>query len=196
MKINYTLLNNKGLNKKKSNYANRGLGLECDINLANEYYRINDIAYVYKKPTPIKLVNVDYKLGKIKEAYFDTPSTTDYNGIYKGKYIDFEAKETNSNTSFSLSNIHEHQINHLINVKKHGAISFIIVRFKTLNETYFLSTENLEHFIKNYERKSIPLSFFKEYGKIIKIKYSPRIDYVDVINNLYFGGNYHDEKKD
>ncbi len=179
----------------KEGHANRGLGLENDINLANEYYRINDIAYVYKKPTPIKLVGVDYKSGKIKEAYFETPSTTDYNGIYKGKYIDFEAKETISKTSFSLSNIHKHQIEHLINVKRHGAISFLLVRFTILNETYFLSTENLEHFIKNYERKSIPLSFFKEYGKIIKIKYSPRIDYLEVINNLYFGGNNHDEEK-
>lgn len=188
MKINYSRI--------KESHANRGLGLESDINLANEYYRINDIAYVYKKPTPIKLVNVDYKLGKIKEAYFETPSTTDYNGIYKGKYIDFEAKETSSKTSFSLSNIHKHQIEHLINVQRHGAISFLVVRFVHLNETYFLSTKHLEQFIKNYERKSIPLSFFKEYGKIIKIKYSPRIDYLEVINNLYFGGNYHDEEKD
>ena len=186
MKLNYLL---------KSNYANRGLGLENDINLANEYYRINDIAYVYKKPTPIKLVNVDYKAGKIKEAYFETPSTTDYNGIYKGKYIDFEAKETKSKTSFSLANIHKHQIKHLIDVKNHGAISFIIVRFTSLNETYFLSTKKLEEFLNNNQRKSIPYIFFKEYGKIIKIKYNPRIDYLEVINNLYFGGNNYDEKK-
>lgn len=189
MKINNSKFKFVSLNKNKSNYANRGLGLESDINLSNEYYRINDIAYIYKKPTPIKLVNVDYKAGKIKEAYFETPSTTDYNGIYKGKYLDFEAKETNSKTSFSLSNIHSHQIKHLIDVKRHGAISFLIVRFNTLNETYLLSTDLLEQFIKNYERKSIPLSFFKEYGKIIKVKYSPRIDYLEVINNLYFGGN-------
>jgi recombination protein U len=195
MIINHARKASACLNKRKSNYANRGLGLENDINLANEYYKINDVAYVYKKPTPIKLVNVDYKLGKIKEAYFDVPSTTDYNGIYKGKYLDFEAKETNSKTAFSLGNIHKHQIDHLINVKRHGAISFIIVRFKALNQTYLLSTDKLEQFIKNYERKSIPLSFFKSYGKIIKIKYCPRIDYLEVINNLYFGGNYHDEEK-
>ena len=76
-----------------------------------------------------------------------------------------------------------------------GAISFIIVRFNKLGETYFLSTDMLEQFIKNNKRKSIPLSFFKTYGTIIKIKYNPRIDYIETINNLYFGGNSHDEKK-
>ena len=185
--------NNK--NNNLSTYANRGMGLEYDINLSNEYYRIKDVAYIYKKPTPIKLVNVDYKKGLIKEAYFETPSTTDYNGIYNGKYIDFEAKETKSKTSFSLSNIHAHQIKHLINVKNKGAISFLIVRFTALNETYFLSTEALEQFIKNYERKSIPIDFFRNYGTIIKMKYSTRIDYIEIINKLYFGGNNYDEKK-
>ena len=176
-------------NKIKNDFANRGMGLENDINLANEYYGIKDIAYIYKKPTPIKLVKVDYKKGLIKEAYFQTPSTTDYNGIYKGKYVDFEAKETTSKTAFSLSNIHDHQIKHLINVKNKGAISFLIVRFTLLDETYFLSTEALEQFIKNNKRKSIPINFFKEYGTMIKIKYSPRIDYIEVIDKLYFGGN-------
>jgi len=188
---NYTLTKfpkNKN-NNIKTDFANRGMGLESDINLANEYYKINDIAYIYKKPTPIKLVKVDYKKGLIKEAYFQTPSTTDYNGIYNGKYIDFEAKETTSKTSFSLANIHEHQIKHLIDVKNKGAISFLIVRFTLLDETYFLSCEALEQFIKNNKRKSIPINFFKEYGTIIKIKYSPRIDYIEVIDKLYFGGN-------
>ena len=171
------------------------MNLEHDINESNSFYLESDIAVIYKKPTPIKLVNVDYKKGLIKEAYFETPSTTDYNGIYNGKYIDFEAKETKSKTSFSLSNIHAHQIKHLINVKNKGAISFLIVRFTALNETYFLSTEALEQFIKNYERKSIPIDFFKNYGTIIKMKYNPRIDYIEVINKLYFGGNNYDEKK-
>lgn len=188
MQINYK-------NFVKSNYANRGMILEDDINISNDYYKINDIAYIYKKPTPIKLVNVDYKLGKIKEAYFKTPSTTDYNGIYKGKYIDFEAKETTSKTSFKLANIHDHQIKHLIDVKNHGAISFLIVRFTNLNKTYILLTKHLEEFIKNNKRKSIPLSFFEEYGTIIKIKYSPRVDYLKEIDNIYFGGNKNDEKK-
>lgn len=188
MIINYQRKSAKKGNIIKNSYANRGMGLESDINITNEYYKINNKAYIYKKPTPIKLVKVDYKIGKITEAYFDTPSTTDYNGIYNGKYIDFEAKETTSKTSFSLSNIHSHQIRHLIDVKNAGAISFLIVRFTNLNETYLLKSEDLEYFINNNERKSIPISFFKNYGKIIKIKYSPRIDYLEIIDNIYFGG--------
>lgn len=191
----FTRFNKLKTNNVKTGFANRGMGLESDINLANEYYKIHDIAYIYKKPTPIKLVKVDYKIGLIKEAYFETPSTTDYNGIYNGKYIDFEAKEVSSKTSFALSNIHEHQIKHLIDVKNKGAISFLIVRFTVLDKTYLLETDKLEWFIKNNERKSIPLKFFEEYGTIIKIKYSPRIDYIEVIDNIYFGGNNHDEKK-
>lgn len=187
-------LNNK-MNSNLIQYANRGMNLENDINLANEYYKNKDIAYIYKKPTPIKLVKVNYQKGIINEAYFQTPSTTDYNGIYKGKYVDFEAKETNSKTSFSLSNIHEHQIKHLIDVHRHGALSFLIVRFSNLDETYLLKSEYLEEFIKNNKRKSIPLIFFKNYGTIIKIKYSPRIDYLEAVDNTYFGGNRNDEEK-
>ena len=49
----------------------------------------------------------------INEAYFRTPSTTDYNGVYNGYYIDFEAKETKNKTSFPLNNIHSHQVEHM-----------------------------------------------------------------------------------
>lgn len=173
----------------KISSANRGMQLENDINLSNEYYRINDVAYIYKKPTPIKIVKVDYSKNSIKEAYFETPSTTDYNGIYKERYIDFEAKETKSNTSFSLSNIHEHQIKHLIDVKRHGAISFLIIRFYNLGKTYLLTTDKLNEFLISKTRKSIPLSYFENNAYLLKRKYQPRIDYLEIIDKLYFGGN-------
>ncbi|MBR2809023.1 MAG: Holliday junction resolvase RecU, partial [Erysipelotrichaceae bacterium] len=81
---------------KVTNYSNKGMALEDDLNRTNTWYLNNDIAVVYKKPTPIQIVKVDYpqrSKAKITEAYFKKPSTTDYNGVYKGKYIDFEAKE-------------------------------------------------------------------------------------------------------
>lgn len=172
------------------NYKNRGMTLESEINLSNEYYREIDKAYIYKKPTPIKITKVDYPSRDkaiIKEAFFTIPSTTDYNGIYKGKYIDFEAKETKSTTSFTLSNIHPHQIKHLSNVINHGGVAFVIVRFTTLNETYLLPAEKLLSYLKKCKRKSIPLTYFKEKAIILNDGYQPRIDYLAVVDNLIGG---------
>lgn len=184
--MNYPVSKNKS-NNNYVNYAHRGMTLESDINQTNKYYLDNDIALIYKKPTPIKVVKVKYNKRintQITEAYYETPSTTDYNGIYKGKYIDFEAKESKSKTSFSLNNIHDHQVTHLIKVLEHGGISFLIIRFTTLNKTFILSTSKLIDFIKNYNRKSIPLDYFEKNGKLVIEKYSPRTDYLKIVDEL------------
>ena len=39
-----------------SHHQNRGMDLEDEINKTNEFYRLNDIALVYKRHTPIKVV--------------------------------------------------------------------------------------------------------------------------------------------
>ena len=158
-----------------------------NFNSSNKYYLDNDIAVIYKKPTPIKVVKVDYNKRintKITEAYYEIPSTTDYNGIYKGKYIDFEAKETKSKTSFSLNNIHKHQIDHLIKVKNHGGISFLIIRFTTINKTFLLETQKLEEFLYNNERKSIPLSYINDNGYLINENYNPRLEYIKIVDEI------------
>ena len=46
--------------KKQINYGNRGMDLENFINQTNEYYLENDIAVIYKKPTPIQVVKYNY----------------------------------------------------------------------------------------------------------------------------------------
>lgn len=182
---------NGAIFKNINTYANRGMTLEADLEASNNYYLVNDIAVIYKKPTPITISKVNYpsrSLAVIKEGYFSTPSTTDYNGIYKGKYIDFEAKETKLKTSFPLNNIHEHQIKHLRRIYKHGGIGFLIVRFTSINKTFFLSVESLINFLNENSRKSIPLSYFEENGYIINDKYNPRVDYLEIVDNIYFNG--------
>ena len=177
--------------KNINTYANRGMTLEADLKASNDYYLVNDIAVIYKKPTPITISKVNYPSraeAVIKEGYFKTPSTTDYNGIYKGKYIDFEAKETKLKTSFPLSNIHPHQIKHLKQIYKHGGIGFLIVRFTVINKIFLLPIETLVKFLEESSRKSIPLSYFEENGYIIKDKYNPRVDYLEVLDKLYFSG--------
>ena len=167
--------------------ANRGMSLEEDINLSNEYYRDMGIALIHKRPTPINIVKVDYTHNaRITDAYFEKQSTTDYNGVYKGKYIDFEAKNTKSTTSFPLSNISDHQIVHLKNVLKHGGIAFFIISFQVKDEIYLLDASFVIEFYEHGERKSIPYSVVKEKGVLIKQDYTPRLHYIDAVDKLYF----------
>lgn len=187
--------NKTGINPLGDSHKNRGMNLEDELNQTNEYYREIDKAYIYKKPTPIKITKVDYPSrdkAVIKEAFFSVPSTTDYNGIYKGFYIDFEAKESKSTTSFALSNIHPHQIKHLENIERHHGISFLIIRFTTLNETYLLTTERFLNFLDSTDRKSIPIDFIRENAYHIKDGYNPRIDYLKIVDKLIeeYGGKY------
>ena len=167
--------------------ANRGMSLEEDINLSNDFYRETERALINKRPTPINIVKVDYSRGaRITDAYFEKQSTTDYNGVYKGRYIDFEAKNTKSTTSFPLSNISEHQIVHLKNVLKHGGIAFFIISFQLKNEVYLLDASFVIEFYEHGKRKSIPYDVFVKDGILIKQDYSPRLHYLDAVDALYF----------
>ena len=166
--------------------ANRGMSLEEDINASNEYYRDAGIALISKRPTPINVVKVDYSKGAIiTNAYFEKQSTTDYNGVYKGKYIDFEAKSTIKTTSFPLSNISVHQIEHLKNVLKHQEIAFFIIEFAKLEEVYLLDASYVIDFYEHGERKSIPYDEFLKHGHQIKKGFAPRLNYLEVIDKIY-----------
>ncbi|HBF67864.1 MAG TPA: Holliday junction resolvase RecU [Firmicutes bacterium] len=169
------------------NAANRGMSLESDINDSNQYYLEKNLCLITKRPTPINIVKVDYSKGaRIIDAYFEKQSTTDYNGIYKSRYIDFEAKQTQSTTSFPLSNIPIQQIKHLKKVIEFGGIAFFIIQFTKLNETYLIDANFIIDFKEKNERHSIQYSFIKENGKLIKVGYHPRLDYLSIIDELYF----------
>ncbi len=175
---------------KTTSYANLGMTLESDIEASNTYYLNHGIAVIHKKPTPIQVVNVSYPArnkAKITEAYYKTPSTTDFNGVYQGKYIDFDAKETNSKTSMPLKNVHEHQIEHLKNVHQQGGIAFLIVHFKKYNQYFLLPADVLFSFWdqqndKEKGRKSIPYSAFLELAHLIPFGYQPRLDYLKIVS--------------
>ena len=140
-----------------STFANRGMSLENDINESNKYYVDYDIALIYKKPTPIRITKTNYKNMRITDGFFESPSTLDYNGVYKGYYIEFDAKETRSKTSFPIDNIHKHQIEYI---------------------------RKVIDYINNNERKSIPLSYFENNTYEIGIKYAPRLDYIKIVDKL------------
>lgn len=167
--------------------ANRGMGLEEEINLSNLFYNDQDIALITKRPTPINIVKVDYSKGaRITDAYFEHQSTTDYNGVYKGRYLDFEAKSSKSKTSFPLGNITVHQIKHLKGVIAHGGIAFFIINFEMVDEAYLLDGKFVIDFFEHGDRKSIPLATIKKEGVLIRQGYNPRLFYLEAVDKLYF----------
>lgn len=177
---------------KSTTFSNRGMSLEEDINVTNQFYLETNKAIIHKKPTPIQIVKVHYpkrSAAVVTEGYFQSKSTTDYNGIYRGKHIDFEAKETKNKTLFPLANIHEHQFQHMKSIIKHGGICFGIIRFTEFEETYYIKAEILLSYWEQMLRggkKSIPYIVFKEQGHLIPFTYQARVDYLEVIDQLYF----------
>lgn len=180
--------------KKDVNYANRGMDLEALINQTNKYLLDNNIALIYKKPTPIGVVKVSYESNKqvITKAYYKEQSTLDYNGLYKGKYIEFDAKNTESKTSFPLSNVHEHQIKHIRNVYMHHGIAFLIIRIN--NEIYLFNGSDFLYFIDHFERKSIPYNYIKEKGYLLEYNYVKGLNYIKYVD-IILGGIVNEEVK-
>ncbi|MET3682305.1 recombination protein U [Alkalibacillus flavidus] len=178
----------------KDAHANRGMTLEKDINETNHYYLESEQAVIHKKPTPVQVVNVDYpkrSAAVIKEAYYQKPSTTDFNGLYRGYHIDFEAKETKNKQSIPLSNIHDHQVEHMKRIDKHGGITFFIIRFSKMETTYLLP---LQPFLKMWEaqqnggRKSIPHDYIAENGYVIPFRLQAKVDYLKVVDDVFING--------
>ena len=179
--------------KQSVNFANRGMTFEKMINESNQYYLSRGLAVIHKKPTPIQIVKVDYphrSRAKIVEAYFRQASTTDYSGVYKGHYIDFEAKETQQKQSMPMKNFHQHQIDHMAAVVQQGGICFVLLHFAKLNETYLLPAPSLIDFYNiDHGSKSMPLPYIQKNGYRIETDCLPSVPYLDIIEQNLLGGN-------
>lgn len=172
---------------KNDSFKNRGMFLENIINDSNTYYNDIERCLIYKKPTPIKVLNVSYPTNKshlIDKAVYSNISTLDYNGIYREKYIEFDAKECHSKTSFPISNIKEHQLIHIKNVIKQKGIVFLIIFMN--NEFFLLKGEDLIEYLNNTDRKSIEFEYINNVGYKISESYLPRLKYLDVVDKAYF----------
>lgn len=171
-------------------FSNRGKSLEDEINDTNEFYLSRSIAVIHKKPVPIQIVNVKYparSAAVITEAYFRTPSTTDFNGVWQGKYIDFEAKETKSTTSFPLQNIHDHQVDHMKAVAKQAGVVFFIIKFTTLDRYFIIPYDSFEFYwerMKMGGRKSMTLTEFENVAIEVLPSYNPRLDYLQAMSSI------------
>lgn len=173
---------------KAVSFAKRGMRLEEMINRSNEWYLHKNIAVIHKKPTPIQVVKVNYpkrSQAVITEAYYRQASTTDYNGVYQGKYIDFEAKQTNLVTGFPLRNMHEHQIDHMASCESQGGVSFILILFGKTQSAYLYPFSSLYKNWSTYKNggaSKIGLDTIQADGYQIPFGFQPELDYLQALD--------------
>ena len=123
----------------------RGSTLEDMINRTNEKYREKGLALIQKVPTPITPINIDKETRHITLAYFDQKSTVDYIGAVQGIPVCFDAKECASQT-FALQNIHEHQIEFMLDFEKQDGVAFFLIHYTAEDILYYLQVQKLKEF--------------------------------------------------
>lgn len=161
----------------------RGSTLEDMVNRTNEKYASGNLAIIQKVPTPITPIKIDKEKRHITLAYFEQKSTVDYIGAVQGIPICFDAKECATDT-FSLQNIHEHQVNFMEMYEKQGGVAFILIYYTHKNLFYYLPFRDLFVFWKRAKdggRKSFRFEELKE-KYILPKKNGILVPYLDVLN--------------
>ena len=123
----------------------RGSTLEDLINRTSEKYEENGLALIQKVPTPITPITIDQKTRHITLAYFEQKSTVDYIGAVQGIPVCFDAKECAVDT-FTLRNIHAHQVEFMRKFEKQGGIAFFLIYYTHRDVFYYLPFEMLYFF--------------------------------------------------
>lgn len=166
--------------------SNMGMRFESEISKTCDFYRTKGIADIYKRPTPIKVVKRSKEHpGRISEAYFEEKSTTDYVGIYKGKYIDFECKET-IHDSVPYHRIRPQQYEHLRFITSLGGIGFFLVSFKTYQKVFLRPAPIILEEVEKKHHPGFKMDFFAEKGVEVRRGYVPPYFLLEAIDEAFF----------
>lgn len=152
--------------------TNRGMLLETIINKTIKQYKDRDMAIFHKKQLDIKFSSID-EMKNIKNGVVMSKSTVDYYGIYRGFFVAFEAKSSNTN-NIPKSNFKEHQHNYLKQIKKHQGFAFYIFLFKETNEFFMADIS-----IINYEKKSITIEYIRKNAISLDLIFPGVIDFIE-----------------
>jgi len=165
---------------KNRSYANRGATFERLVDMANTKYRNAGVADIRKVPTPVQITK---SKGRLVEGRKETAEWVDYAGVYKGRAIAFDAKETGE-TSFPLKNLSKHQYKLLESWHKKGAVVFLLVSMREFDVTYLQTFEVLQtawEGAKNGSRKSIARETFENECIEVKSKDGYTLHYLDAL---------------
>ncbi|MGM0806496.1 MAG: Holliday junction resolvase RecU [Bacillota bacterium] len=164
--------------------GNRGMAFEMMLNLINQMYAKQKVALINKRPTPVKVLKS--KGTKVISGFYETQSTVDYDGVYRGHAIAFEAKSVGIDR-FDLKNLHQHQFDYLEKVENMGGISFVLIEFRTTKQIFFVPFSTIKHYFYHSSvggRKSIPLVDLEIYAYEVKRTKRSTLDYLEWVDKL------------
>lgn len=147
-----------------------------------KFYKDKKLAVIYKRPSPITIVDSISNTNMYK-ACFSKKSTTDFVGVFKSMYVDFECKNTRQK-SFPISMIPYHQINHLIRCSNCGGKTFVLVNFEEYDEVFLLNVSSLLEAIK-LNNSLISHQWFLENCQMLNKMYQPDLNLLDIIEREY-----------
>ena len=145
--------------------ANLGMGFEDLIEYSNDIFFKKKIAAIIKVPTAIKILrryDPIKKRSDIISCFPEKKGSVDFMGQYGADPVAFEAKSTENKTSFPLKNIADHQLQWLQAVDQLGGFAFILFEIKQAAAIYRMTYKQLEAFMQENDRRSIPFDFFEK----------------------------------
>ena len=158
---------------------NKGMYIETIVNNSIKFYCLNKIALFRKQGLQIKVISVndDNVVGKLASK-----CDVDYYGIYKGRFIAIETKQTKNNF-FDVRNILDHQIDFLTNIINYGGLSYLIIYFQNSNTVYFIDYQKFYFsFIKSMTaKKRIYEVWFTKNATKLEVIYPGRVDFIKKI---------------
>ncbi|MGX5441513.1 Holliday junction resolvase RecU [Bacillus thuringiensis] len=164
--------------------GNRGMAFEKLINLSNEMYQREGVALINKRATPVKVLKSAG--GRVLNGFYEAKSTVDYDGVYKGRAVAFEAKSTEKDTRFDLKNIAQHQLDYLEKAEKMGAICFFLIEFSKDNSVFAVPLSVIQSYVRMSHqpkgKKSIPRADFDIYGYLVEQTERAPVDYLQYVD--------------
>ncbi|WP_031542996.1 Holliday junction resolvase RecU [Mesoplasma photuris] len=159
---------------------NKGAFLEEIISITISKYTDQKIAIISKIPTNINFANIENNV--IKKAYFALNTNCDYIGLWNGRYLEFEAKETYEKV-FKYSLLRSNQIKKLNDVDQMGGIAFIIVYLGYYDRFFLIKWNILNNYISS-NKKSITIDWFELYAHELFINENLKLDFIEKLNFL------------
>ncbi|WP_339029495.1 Holliday junction resolvase RecU [Spiroplasma endosymbiont of Cantharis nigra] len=153
---------------------NKGMYLETIINNSISIIEENS-GFIYKIPINNNIISVKDNIitARLKKNFF-----CDYIGLWKGAYLEFEAKESEKDY-FNLNNLSQKQFEKLRLVNKNYGLAFLIIYFHLYEKIYIIHINQLE----NIKIKKIPYQYFKD--NFLEISFSGiSFNFNDIFNHL------------